>query len=359
MKKIVALGIMSLFLMTSFALCINAMSNAYELKEMVTSDQDETYLITKSTRGSPPLPPVMWTEDFNTFYIPTPQNPDGDDVFYLIDWGDGTSSGWIGPYEPGETAFISHVWEDVGTYEIKVKAKDQDGESKCTTFSSIFTSETKFFGVKIGYMYITYKFTISWKDSNCYIMIDWGDGSPIEWLGPYNQPMLFSHKWSKSGIYVLKLRFKDIYGNISDWLYYTVKILNLDNNAPDKPIVNGPTGLKTRTQYNFTANAIDPDGDNISYFFDWGDGTNSGWTEFVPSGISVNRSHSWLIKRCYTVSVKAKDTYGAESSWGTLKVRVPKYQKNCQIIQQSINLLFPQIWRALVNHFPFLKQLFY
>ena len=52
---------------------------------------------------------------------------DNDEIFYLIDWGDGTDSGWIGPYESGENCSASHVWNDRGNYKIKVIAKDVYG----------------------------------------------------------------------------------------------------------------------------------------------------------------------------------------------------------------------------------------
>ena len=200
--------------MTSFAAlpCISATITADKSDETTALDQDETYSITRLTRGNPPLPPVMWTENFSTFYISTPQEPDGDNVYYYIDWGDGTSSGWIGPYEPGETVCISHVWSDEGTYQIKAKAKDQDGKSKCTVYSLTLSSDLNFFGVEIGYASITYIFTIYWKDCEYYIFIDWGDGNG-EWIGPYAGPVLFSHTWNSPGEYVLRLKMKDIYGN--------------------------------------------------------------------------------------------------------------------------------------------------
>ena len=55
-------------------------------------------------------------------------DPEGDQVFYLWDWGDGTSSDWLGPYDPGVTMFASHAWSETGTYNIKVKAKDTHGK---------------------------------------------------------------------------------------------------------------------------------------------------------------------------------------------------------------------------------------
>jgi len=47
-----------------------------------------------------------------------------DQVYYLFDWDDGTDSGWLGPYDSGETCEASHAWEEQGDYSIKVKAKD-------------------------------------------------------------------------------------------------------------------------------------------------------------------------------------------------------------------------------------------
>jgi len=51
-------------------------------------------------------------------------DPDGDDLYYYIDWGDETSSEWLGPYESGQTITTSHSWTEIGDYNITVKAKD-------------------------------------------------------------------------------------------------------------------------------------------------------------------------------------------------------------------------------------------
>ena len=48
---------------------------------------------------------------------------DGDLVYYKWDWGDGNFSDWLGPYDSGEEASASHIWQK-GSYEIRVKAKD-------------------------------------------------------------------------------------------------------------------------------------------------------------------------------------------------------------------------------------------
>jgi len=50
---------------------------------------------------------------------------DGQDVYYLIDWGDGTDSHWI-PAANDETIFEAHSWTQPGYYEVKARAMDTD-----------------------------------------------------------------------------------------------------------------------------------------------------------------------------------------------------------------------------------------
>ena len=98
-NKTLIIGIIVLFIITSSAAlpCISVTNTARKLDEKVASDQDaEYYSTTYLTLSNPPIPPVIWTEDFYTFCISTPQNPDDDHIYYLIDWGDGNTSGWIG-----------------------------------------------------------------------------------------------------------------------------------------------------------------------------------------------------------------------------------------------------------------------
>jgi hypothetical protein len=51
-------------------------------------------------------------------------DPEEHVLIYFIDWGDGTNSGWIGPYDSGEQVIQNHSWTKKGSYTIKVKAQD-------------------------------------------------------------------------------------------------------------------------------------------------------------------------------------------------------------------------------------------
>jgi hypothetical protein len=68
-------------------------------------------------------------------YFISSVDPESEDVYYYIDWGDGNTTEWIGPFESGKRINISHTWSKKGSYSIKLKAKDQSrGESDWTFF---------------------------------------------------------------------------------------------------------------------------------------------------------------------------------------------------------------------------------
>jgi len=51
-------------------------------------------------------------------------DPEGEKILYLFEWGDGSESKWLGPYNSGETIDIIKKWSEEGSYQIKVKSKD-------------------------------------------------------------------------------------------------------------------------------------------------------------------------------------------------------------------------------------------
>jgi PKD repeat protein len=57
----------------------------------------------------------------------TTTETDGDQIYYKWQWGDGSESIWTGPYTSGDTCEKSHIYDERGTYDIKVKAIDING----------------------------------------------------------------------------------------------------------------------------------------------------------------------------------------------------------------------------------------
>ena len=67
-----------------------------------------------------------------TFCITT-TDPDGDSLHAIFDWGDGTSSGWLGTFESGEEICDNHTWNDRGNYIITVTLRDDYGATVTAT----------------------------------------------------------------------------------------------------------------------------------------------------------------------------------------------------------------------------------
>ena len=77
-------------------------------------------------------------------------------LYYLWDWGDGNFSEWIGLFDSGEPMFINYSWNETGTYEIRVKAKNnQSNESDWSEPHNIsIASQITFSNIQLGYVYI-------------------------------------------------------------------------------------------------------------------------------------------------------------------------------------------------------------
>lgn len=136
----------------------------------------------------------------------------------------------------------------------------------------------------------------------------------------------------------------------------TTRIVNptlIDENHPpvltNNPI--GPTVVFPRDICNYSITAIDPNDNDVHYWFDWGDGTDSGWLGPYNSGETASASHIWEFKDDYNIRVKAKDTYGDESPWSDpLSASMPrnkpytdrpflKFLENYPILYQLFQLL--------------------
>jgi len=216
--------------------------------------------------NSPPVAPTITGptegtvgQSYNFTFVST--DADGDDIYYYVDWGDGTNSGWFGPYGSGEEATKGHTWTSSGTYSIKAKAKDEYGAE--STWSPLF------------------EFTA------------------------------------------------------------------LLNNPPNKPEITGPATGKPGVEYTYTFTATDPEDNDLYYYIEWGDGSNSGWIGPNASGETITVKHTFATKGTYMIVCKAKDVYGLESDWGTLEVSIPRTR---------ISFIY-RILERFPNLFPILRHL--
>ncbi len=102
---------------------------------------------TKEETNTPPNAPTIYCEGviINLFVFIKPNieyefdfvssDSNQDDIYYFIDWGDGTSSDWLGPFPTSEHILVKHTWSSNLKFgSIKAKVKDiHDAESGVTS----------------------------------------------------------------------------------------------------------------------------------------------------------------------------------------------------------------------------------
>jgi hypothetical protein len=102
------------------------------------------------------------------------------------------------------------------------------------------------------------------------------------------------------------------------WWYSSIIHVTVpsDNKEPDKPIKpSGQVNGTINVEYTYITTTTDPDGGQVYYLWDWGDGTRSDWLGPFVSGAQASAQKSWGVKGKYSIRVKAKDIFGAESAW--------------------------------------------
>lgn len=270
-------------------------------------------------------------------------DPNGDQVQYRFDWnatGSHDISAWSGLVPSGQTFSMSHAWTVVGTYVVMAQARDS--LSATSSWSIGFTvvvipsghspntpttptgPSTRLVGQSGTYNtsaidpngdQVQYRFDFDANGTHDY--------SAYTVLMPSGQTGSMSHIWNTSGAYIVKAQARDSVGQTSNWSSGLTVVISTVNQPPNTPLVTGPSQVKVGVMAEFTATSLDPNGDMIEYYFDFGDGTNSGWTPMVNSGFAAHVNHSFTKKGTYTVKAKVRDTSLAESAYGSVPITVP------------------------------------
>jgi len=122
------------------------------------------------------------------------------------------------------------------------------------------------------------------------------------------------------------------------------------NHPPEKPAKpSGPISGKAGEEYIYKSSTTDPDGDDVFYLFDWGNGMTSFILGPYNSGEECSASGIWFEKGNYEIKVKSIDIHGAESEWSDpLAISMPK--------NKAINPFFLLLER-LMERFPMLEQI--
>jgi len=122
---------------------------------------------------------------------------------------------------------------------------------------------------------------------------------------------------------------------------YEVHFSLADNDGPDNPAApSGDASGVIGGSCQFSASSTDPNGDDLSYRFDWDDGDTSAWIGPMASGVTCDGDHTFSVDGNYNVKVQARDSWGFESSWsGGLAITVYAYLAGDPNGDGNVNIL--------------------
>jgi len=173
----------------------------------------------------------------NVVFSTSATEPDGEDVYYRFDWGDGTISDWVGPFSSGQTGEASKNWTEIGEYEVISAAKDINGvQSEWSEPATIVIVENHIpdkpimTGPKIGTTGKELEFKVITTDPDnhdLYYYIRWDDGTAVDWEGPYQsgEEVTFTHQFIEGGSFSVITIAKDIINEKSQQYTHNIHII--------------------------------------------------------------------------------------------------------------------------------------
>ncbi|MGQ9460655.1 MAG: PKD domain-containing protein [Candidatus Bathyarchaeaceae archaeon] len=265
------------------------------------------------TVGAPPnLPPVaIFTESAETvpigvmihFNASESYDPDGYIVSYFWNFGDGTNATGV---------IVDHAYTSSGTYTVTLKVTDNDGAVDFASSTktvlppnkppvAIFTeSATTVFTNEI----IQFNASTSYDPDGTIVSYHWNFGD-----GNFATGVFVEHSYADNGAYTVTLTVTDDDG-ATDTATSTKYVLNRP------PVANFTESAKTVSTgeiISFNASeSYDPDGDIISYFWDFGDGTNATDVLLVE--------HAYADNGFYMVRLTVTDDDGSTATVNSIKV---------------------------------------
>jgi len=207
-----------------------------------------------------------------------------------------------GNYISNKPTFV-HLFNAPGTYVVSLRAADQEGRQDADTVSINIKSSDLMPSVsldanpKSGDAPLTVTANAYGYDPDgdpLYYFWDFGDGSEIS--GGQN----IAHVYDSPGAYVLSVTVADPNDNMAS-AHETITVTGL-NSEPAVIMSASKTNAIVGDIISFSASGYDPNGDDLRYEWDFGDGTTA--------GNQLNVVHSYNTPGTYTVTVTVHDSQG-------------------------------------------------
>jgi PKD repeat protein/type 1 glutamine amidotransferase len=232
-------------------------------------------------------------------FTATGADADGDPLTYSWDFADGQTSTQQNP---------NHIFDAPGTYAVKVTVDDGKGGTGSATLSvtvtqpnrapTVTASRTPTGNVPTG---TAVAFTATGADADGDTLTyswDFGDSTPVS---TQQNP---THTYASAGAFTAKVTVSDGKGGTGD---ATVAVtVTAANTAPTVTASRVPAGDgNVNTNFAYTAVGNDPDGDPLTYAWDFGDG---------QTGTGASVSHTYATAGAYNAKVTVSDGKGGSAS---------------------------------------------
>ena len=227
-------------------------------------------------------------------------DPQGESLSYAFDFGDGTATGAT------TSSTANHTYTVAGTYQVTVSTTDTSGLSDTTRRTvtvdpappppTAALSVTPLSGTAPVLVTADASGSTDPRGESLSYAFDFGDGTTT---GPQASATA-THTFTAAGTYAVKVTVTDTSG-LSDTTRHDVQVTA----PPTARLSVSPTSGQAPLQVTADASSsTDPQGQTLSYAFDFGDGTTTG------SQASPTATHTYSAIGSYRVTVTVTDTSG-------------------------------------------------
>ncbi len=262
-----------------------------ELNEFHNVSVYRDYVIMTNTAPSAvSIADVTWSEDSYAPVVGTAIDLDPDTLTFTWDWDDGTFNVTeVDNTDPGTqvTNSVKHLWADQGTYTVTLYVDDGMLHNVTTTTEAVIsaidvnigpTALQASYAPDPGLAGETITFTVGAADANedaLEFWIDFGDGSDPETADSVGgttdvQSVTFEHAYESEGTYQVTYSAND---SEADEVFSTIDVQVVVNDPPELSLQSAYTATYNQEFTIAPALCEDPEGDEITVWYDFGDET--------------------------------------------------------------------------------------